>query len=142
MAVENPIPNDMAMKTKLFPNETAANSVGPNFPTIILSTIPTTVCPNIPKITIYGPLVQGNKNKLTIKPIKKALSGPVIDLTKDFNFGRQLKGTSIKNPFPYQKKSFTLNKPIKIAMIPITFINTTGVPKLEITEYRPIPIKK
>ena len=50
MAVENPIPNDIAMNTKLFPNDTAANSVGPNFPTMILSTIPTTVWPNIPKI--------------------------------------------------------------------------------------------
>ena len=26
MAVENPIPNDIAMNTKLFPNDTAANS--------------------------------------------------------------------------------------------------------------------
>jgi len=51
MAVEKPIPNDIAIKTKLFPKDTAANSVAPRFPTIILSTIPIRVCPNIPKIT-------------------------------------------------------------------------------------------
>ena len=37
MAVENPIPKDMAMNTKLFPKETAANSAVPNWPTMILS---------------------------------------------------------------------------------------------------------
>jgi len=61
------------------------------------------LCPNMPKITIYGPLVQGSRNKLTKNPIKNALSGPVMDFTRDFNLGRQLKGTSIKNTFPYQK---------------------------------------
>ena len=43
MAVENPIPIDMPMKIKLFPKETAANSVEPNCPTKILSTTPTSV---------------------------------------------------------------------------------------------------
>jgi hypothetical protein len=51
MAVENPIPSDMATKIKLFPKETAANSVLPNFPTMTLSTIPIKVCPSIPNIT-------------------------------------------------------------------------------------------
>jgi hypothetical protein len=51
IAVENPIPNDIATKIKLFPKETAANSVLPSFPTIILSTIPIKVWPSIPKIT-------------------------------------------------------------------------------------------
>ena len=50
-SVENPIPIDMPIKIKLFPNDTAANSVEPKFPTIILSTIPIRVCPNIPKMT-------------------------------------------------------------------------------------------
>jgi hypothetical protein len=44
-----PIPNDRAIKIKLFPNETAANSVGLSA-SITLSTIPTIVCPNIPKM--------------------------------------------------------------------------------------------
>ena len=38
MAVEKPIPIDIAINIKLFPNETAANSAVPNWPTIILST--------------------------------------------------------------------------------------------------------
>jgi hypothetical protein len=42
IAVEKPIPKDIAIKTKLF-QETAANSVGPNLPTITLSTMPTMV---------------------------------------------------------------------------------------------------
>ncbi len=50
MAVEKPIPKDMAINTKLLAKETAANSAGPNLPTITLSTIPTTVWPNIPKM--------------------------------------------------------------------------------------------
>ena len=37
-AVEKPIPKDMAINTKLFPSETAASSVVPNCPTMILST--------------------------------------------------------------------------------------------------------
>ena len=51
MAVENPIPRDMATKTKLLPNDTAANSAVPNCPTMMLSINCTTVCPNIPTIT-------------------------------------------------------------------------------------------
>ena len=51
IAVENPIPIDMAMNIKLFPKETAANSAVPNCPTIILSMNATKVCPNIPNIT-------------------------------------------------------------------------------------------
>ena len=51
MAVEKPIPNDMAINIKLFPRETAASSAVPNCPTMMLSTNATTVCPNIPKIT-------------------------------------------------------------------------------------------
>jgi predicted RNA-binding Zn-ribbon protein involved in translation (DUF1610 family) len=37
IAVEKPIPRDMATNTKLLPNETAANSAVPNCPTMILS---------------------------------------------------------------------------------------------------------
>jgi hypothetical protein len=51
MAVEKPIPNDIPIKIKLLPNETAANSVEPRFPTIKLSTIPIKVWPSIPRIT-------------------------------------------------------------------------------------------
>ena len=51
IAVENPIPRDIAIKIKLFPKETAANSAVPIWPTIILSTKLTKVCPNIPNIT-------------------------------------------------------------------------------------------
>ncbi len=51
MAVEKPIPNDMATKTKLFPKETAASSAVPNCPTMILSTSCTIVCPIRPTIT-------------------------------------------------------------------------------------------
>ena len=40
ITVEKPIPIDMAIKIKLFPKETAANSADPNLPTINLSTIP------------------------------------------------------------------------------------------------------
>ena len=53
IAAEKPIPIDIAIKIKLFPNETAARFVGSNFPTIILSIIPTRVCPNKPKIIGY-----------------------------------------------------------------------------------------
>jgi hypothetical protein len=49
--VEKPIPSDIPINTKLPPRETAANSVEPKLPTIILSTIEIRVCPNIPKIT-------------------------------------------------------------------------------------------
>ena len=45
------------MNIKLFPKETAANSVDPSFPTIKLSTIPVKVCPNIPRITGYANLI-------------------------------------------------------------------------------------
>ena len=38
IAVEKPIPIDMAINIKLFPKETAASSAVPNCPTIILST--------------------------------------------------------------------------------------------------------
>ena len=38
MAVEKPIPKAIAMKKKLLPKETAANSAVPNWPTMILST--------------------------------------------------------------------------------------------------------
>ena len=51
IAVEKPIPKDIAINIKLFPKETAANSAVPNCPTIILSTKATRVCPSIPKIT-------------------------------------------------------------------------------------------
>ena len=51
MAVEKPIPKDMAMNTKLLPKETAANSAVPNCPTIILSANCTKECPSIPRIT-------------------------------------------------------------------------------------------
>jgi len=37
MAVENPIPRDIAMNTKLLPKETAASSAVPSCPTMILS---------------------------------------------------------------------------------------------------------
>ena len=37
IAVENPIPKDIAINIKLFPNETAASSAAPSWPTIILS---------------------------------------------------------------------------------------------------------
>ena len=50
MAVEKPIPIDIAIKIKLLPSDTAANSVEPNLPTIILSTIPIRVWPNIPNM--------------------------------------------------------------------------------------------
>ncbi len=51
IAVENPIPKDMAINIKLLPKDTAANSAVPNCPTIILSISPTKVCPSIPSIT-------------------------------------------------------------------------------------------
>ena len=51
IAVEKPIPSDMAIKTKLFPRETAASSAVPNCPTITLSANATNVCPSIPSIT-------------------------------------------------------------------------------------------
>ena len=51
MAVENPMPNDIAIKTKLLPKETAANSALPSWPTIILSTKLTNVWPSMPNIT-------------------------------------------------------------------------------------------
>ena len=51
IAVEKPIPIDIAMNIKLLPNDTAANSAVPNWPTIILSTKLTKVCPSIPSIT-------------------------------------------------------------------------------------------
>ncbi len=44
------IEKDIAIKIILLPSETAANSVLPILPTIILSTIPIKVCPTIPKI--------------------------------------------------------------------------------------------
>ena len=37
MAVEKPIPKDIAMNTKLLPKETAASSAVPSCPTMILS---------------------------------------------------------------------------------------------------------
>lgn len=51
IAVEKPIPKDMAMNIKLFPKDTAASSAVPNCPTMILSTKLTKVCPSIPNIT-------------------------------------------------------------------------------------------
>jgi hypothetical protein len=51
IAVEKPIPKDIATKTKLFPNETDASSVVPNCPTIMLSISWTNVCPNNPNMT-------------------------------------------------------------------------------------------
>lgn len=45
IAKENPIPKEKAIKTKLFPNETAAKCSAPNLPTIILSARPTKTCP-------------------------------------------------------------------------------------------------
>ena len=50
------MPIDMATKIKLLPNDTAANSVDPSLPTMILSTIIIRVCPNIPKIIGYASL--------------------------------------------------------------------------------------
>ena len=38
IAVENPIPSDIAKKTKLFPSDIAASSAVPSLPTIALST--------------------------------------------------------------------------------------------------------
>ena len=38
IAVEKPIPIDIAINIKLFPKDTAANSAVPNWPTIMLST--------------------------------------------------------------------------------------------------------
>lgn len=57
IAVEKPMPSDIAINIKLFPRDTAANSAVPNCPTIILSTSATTVWPNIPKITGAANLV-------------------------------------------------------------------------------------
>src|SRR5699024_2403122 len=51
IAVEKPMPKDIATNIKLLPKDTAANSAEPNCPTIILSTNATKVCPNIPNIT-------------------------------------------------------------------------------------------
>ena len=51
IAWENPIPIDIAINTKLFPNEIAANSAVPSCPTITLSINWTNVCPSIPIIT-------------------------------------------------------------------------------------------
>ena len=51
IAVEKPIPKDMAINIKLLPRETAASSAVPNCPTMILSTKETRVWPSIPKIT-------------------------------------------------------------------------------------------
>ena len=54
IAVENPIPKDIAKNTKLFPSDIAANSDVPNWPTIALSTNPTNVWPIIPIMTGYA----------------------------------------------------------------------------------------
>tara|TARA_A100001011_G_scaffold9107_1_gene10281 strand:- start:7811 stop:8056 length:246 start_codon:yes stop_codon:yes gene_type:complete len=43
IAAENPIPIDIAINKKLFPRDTAARLSGSNFPTMMLSTIPTIV---------------------------------------------------------------------------------------------------
>ena len=51
IAVEKPMPKDMAINIKLLPRDTAANSAVPNCPTMMLSTKETRVWPNIPKIT-------------------------------------------------------------------------------------------
>lgn len=51
MAVEKPIPRDIAIKTKLLPKDTAASSAVPSCPTIILSAKATKVWPSRPKIT-------------------------------------------------------------------------------------------
>ena len=51
IAVAKPIPKDIAIKKKLLPSETAANSAAPNWPTIMLSAKETNTCPSIPKIT-------------------------------------------------------------------------------------------
>ena len=56
IAVEKPMPSDIAIKIKLLPSDTAASSVDPNFPTIMLSTMPMSVWPNIPRITGYASL--------------------------------------------------------------------------------------
>ena len=51
MAVEKPIPKDMAINIKLLPRDTAASSAVPNCPTITLSINCTKVCPNMPNMT-------------------------------------------------------------------------------------------
>ena len=56
IAVENPIPSDIAKKTKLFPSDIAASSAVPSLPTIALSTNWTSVCPTRPIITGYANL--------------------------------------------------------------------------------------
>ena len=53
IAVEKPIPKDMAINIKLFASDIAASSAVPIWPTIILSTNATMVWPNIPNITGY-----------------------------------------------------------------------------------------
>jgi len=58
---------------------------------------------SIPIITTYGPEVQGRRNKLTNKPMIKAPGGVIMFQINDFIFGRQERGISIKNTFPYQK---------------------------------------
>ena len=54
IAWENPIPKDIAIKTKLFPKEIAASSAVPSCPTITLSINWTNVWPSIPIITGYA----------------------------------------------------------------------------------------
>ena len=49
--VEKPRIIDIAINKKLFPRLTAASGAVPSFPTITLSTKPTMVWPNKPKIT-------------------------------------------------------------------------------------------
>jgi len=56
-----------------------------------------------PKIVIYGPAVQGNRNKLITIQIKNAQIGEVIFFTSSCIFGLQEKGTSITNHFQYAK---------------------------------------
>ena len=50
-AVENPIPIDIAIRMKLLPKDTAASSLVPSLPTIILSINWTIVCPKSPRVT-------------------------------------------------------------------------------------------
>jgi hypothetical protein len=55
------------------------------------------------KTVIYGPEVQGNKNKLITNHIQNAPQGETTALIIFCIFGLHASGTSILNHFQYQK---------------------------------------
>jgi hypothetical protein len=59
--------------------------------------------PRTPRMTKYGPAVQGRRNKLIRKPIKNAQIGEVALFRTFFICGLQEVGTSILKYFQYQK---------------------------------------